>query len=90
MSSFVSKSDICPLTSDLSWRLGVLHETSFFVQGLFYNGSYWLNCGLQIYGDPEAADITFTSGMNTFVTGIDLTTQVIFTGEYLYTLRDWA
>ena len=34
-----------------------------------------------MYCDPEAADITFTSGMNTVVTGIDLTTQVIFTGE---------
>jgi len=68
----------------------VLHETSLLVQGLFYNGSYWLYCRLQIYGDPEAADITFTSGMNILVTGIDLTTQVLFTGECLYTIRDWA
>lgn len=36
--------------------------------------------GLQLFGDPEAADIVFTSGMNTLAIGIDLTTQVIFNG----------
>jgi hypothetical protein len=68
----------------------VLHVTSLLVQGLFHKGSYWLYCGLQMYCDPEAADITFTSGMNILVTGIDLTTQVLFTGECLFTIRDWA
>jgi inosine-uridine nucleoside N-ribohydrolase len=33
---------------------------------------------LRIYGDPKAADVVFTAGMNTLTTGIILTTQVIF------------
>lgn len=36
---------------------------------------------LQIYGDPEAADIVFTSGANIAVVGINITTQCKFTGE---------
>jgi uridine nucleosidase len=35
---------------------------------------------LQIYGDPEAADIVFTSGAEIVVVGINITTQVTFTG----------
>lgn len=35
---------------------------------------------LQIYGDPEAADVVFTSGANITVVGINITTQVQFTG----------
>lgn len=35
---------------------------------------------LQIYGDPEAADVVFTSGANITVVGINITTQVKFTG----------
>lgn len=35
---------------------------------------------MQIYGDPEAADIVFTSGANIDVVGINITTQVQFTG----------
>jgi len=41
-----------------------------------------------MYSDPEAADITFTSGMNILVTGIDLTTQVLFTEQDLVDIRD--
>lgn len=36
---------------------------------------------LQIYGDPEAADIVFTSGADIVVVGINITTQVKFTGN---------
>lgn len=36
---------------------------------------------LQIYGDPEAADVVFTSGANITVVGINITTQVKLTGE---------
>jgi inosine-uridine nucleoside N-ribohydrolase len=35
---------------------------------------------LQIYGDPEAADIVFTSGAEIVVVGINITTQFTFTG----------
>ncbi|CAK9232924.1 unnamed protein product [Sphagnum jensenii] len=41
-----------------------------------------------IYGDPEAADIVFTSGANTVVIGLNLTTQVIFTAGDLQEIRD--
>lgn len=36
---------------------------------------------LQIYGDPEAADVVFTSGANITVVGINITTQVKLAGE---------
>jgi len=36
---------------------------------------------LQIYGDPEAADVVFTSGADIVVVGINITTQVQFTGR---------
>lgn len=41
-----------------------------------------------IYGDPEAADIVFTSGANITVVGINITTQVMFTDEDLHQLRE--
>lgn len=40
-----------------------------------------------IYGDPEAADIVFTSGANIDVVGINITTQVKMTDEHLDELR---
>ncbi|CAM8949255.1 unnamed protein product [Rhodiola kirilowii] len=40
-----------------------------------------------IHGDPEAADIVFTSGANTDVVGINITTQVQFTDTDLNDLR---
>ncbi|PON42846.1 Inosine/uridine-preferring nucleoside hydrolase [Parasponia andersonii] len=40
-----------------------------------------------IYGDPEAADIVFTSGANIAVVGINITTQVKFTDTDLLDLR---
>lgn len=41
-----------------------------------------------IFGDPEAADLVFTSGMDTLVIGISLTTQVIFNDQDLSEIRD--
>lgn len=41
-----------------------------------------------IYGDPEAADIVFTSGADVDVVGINITTQVCFTDEDLLELRN--
>lgn len=41
-----------------------------------------------IYGDPEAADIVFTSGANITVVGINITTQVKLTDEDLHELRE--
>ncbi|KAK9734273.1 hypothetical protein RND81_04G127800 [Saponaria officinalis] len=41
-----------------------------------------------IYGDPEAADVVFTSGANITVVGINITTQVKFTDEDLHELRE--
>ncbi|XP_031102963.1 probable uridine nucleosidase 1 isoform X1 [Ipomoea triloba] len=41
----------------------------------------------QIYGDPEAADVVFTSGANIDVVGIDITTQVKMTDADLDELR---
>ncbi|XP_076928700.1 uridine nucleosidase 1-like [Bidens hawaiensis] len=40
-----------------------------------------------IYGDPEAADIVFTSGANMTVVGINITTQVKLTDDDLDELR---
>ena len=40
-----------------------------------------LLCDCQIYGDPEAADVVFTSGANIDVVGINITTQVKLTGS---------
>nr|POF14395.1 uridine nucleosidase 1 [Quercus suber] len=40
-----------------------------------------------IYGDPEAADVVFTSGANIAVVGINVTTQVMFTDDDLLELR---
>ncbi|KAK6944021.1 Inosine/uridine-preferring nucleoside hydrolase domain [Dillenia turbinata] len=40
-----------------------------------------------IYGDPEAADIVFTSGADIVVVGINITTQVKFTDADLLELR---
>ena len=40
-----------------------------------------------IYGDPEAADVVFTSGANITVVGINITTQVKFTDDDLLQLR---
>ncbi|GAB4856433.1 Uridine nucleosidase 1 [Ancistrocladus abbreviatus] len=39
-----------------------------------------------IYGDPEAADVVFTSAANITVVGINITTQVKFTDEDLHEL----
>ncbi|KAF7818771.1 uridine nucleosidase 1 [Senna tora] len=41
-----------------------------------------------IYGDPEAADIVFTSGANIVVVGINITTQVQFTDADLLELKE--
>ncbi|KAJ9695164.1 hypothetical protein PVL29_010584 [Vitis rotundifolia] len=40
-----------------------------------------------IYGDPEAADVVFTSGANIVVVGINITTQIKFTDADLHQLR---
>ncbi|CAN0880023.1 Uridine nucleosidase 1 [Linum grandiflorum] len=40
-----------------------------------------------IYGDPEAADVVFTSGADIVVVGINITTQVKFTDDDLLGLR---
>ncbi|KAK1389618.1 Uridine nucleosidase 1 [Heracleum sosnowskyi] len=44
--------------------------------------------GEWIYGDPEAADILFTSGANIEVIGINITTQVKLTDDDLTDLRE--
>ncbi|BAT85847.1 hypothetical protein LR48_Vigan03g241000 [Vigna angularis] len=41
-----------------------------------------------IYGDPEAADVVFTSGANIVVVGINITTQVQFTDADLLQLKE--
>ncbi|KAK7396669.1 hypothetical protein VNO78_17826 [Psophocarpus tetragonolobus] len=41
-----------------------------------------------IYGDPEAADIVFTSGANIVVVGINITTQLKFTDDDLLELKE--
>ncbi|XP_058107657.1 uridine nucleosidase 1-like isoform X2 [Magnolia sinica] len=40
-----------------------------------------------IYGDPEAADVVFTSGADIVVVGINITTQVTLTDEALAELK---
>ncbi|OMO68296.1 hypothetical protein COLO4_29777 [Corchorus olitorius] len=41
-----------------------------------------------IYGDPEAADVVFTSGANIVVVGINITTQVKMTDDDLLELKE--
>ncbi|ESW34878.1 hypothetical protein PHAVU_001G188700 [Phaseolus vulgaris] len=41
-----------------------------------------------IYGDPEAADVVFTSGADIVVVGINITTQVQFTDADLIQLKE--
>nr|XP_029146819.1 probable uridine nucleosidase 1 isoform X4 [Arachis hypogaea]XP_029149624.1 probable uridine nucleosidase 1 isoform X4 [Arachis hypogaea] len=41
-----------------------------------------------IYGDPEAADIVFTSGANIVVVGLNITTQIKFTDADLLKLKE--
>ncbi|KAK1288878.1 Uridine nucleosidase 1 [Acorus calamus] len=41
-----------------------------------------------IYGDPEAADVVFTSGADIVVVGINITTQVMLTDDDLSELKD--
>lgn len=41
----------------------------------------WFLLYMQIYGDPEAADVVFTSGADITVVGINITTQLRLTGE---------
>ncbi|KNA18920.1 hypothetical protein SOVF_065850 [Spinacia oleracea] len=41
-----------------------------------------------IFGDPEAADVVFTSGANITVVGINITTQVKLTDSDLHGLRE--
>ena len=58
-----------------------LHFQSF----LYFNYQISYNLGLdglslQIHGDPEAADIVFTSRANIVVVGLNITRQVKFTG----------
>ncbi|KAF8403256.1 hypothetical protein HHK36_011357 [Tetracentron sinense] len=43
---------------------------------------------LQIYGDPEAADVVFTCGADIVVVGINITTQVKLTDADLSELKD--
>lgn len=50
--------------------------TIFYV--LFVNALGW-----QIFGDPDAADIVFTSGANILAVGINVTHQVVMTGNAL-------
>lgn len=38
---------------------------------------------VQIYGDPEAADIVFTCGAEIVVVGLNVTTQVMLSGKFL-------
>lgn len=45
---------------------------SFFILDL------WL--GAQIFGDPDAADIVFTSGADILAVGLNVTHQVVFSG----------
>lgn len=37
----------------------------------------------QIFGDPDAADVVFTSGANIVAVGINVTHQVVLTGTLL-------
>lgn len=47
--------------------------------------SYFLIPALddQIFGDPDAADIVFTSGADVLAVGINVTHQVVLTGASL-------
>lgn len=80
---------LCSFIAVLIWNLVSFTCDSFifFLKILSFlfsiSADYSLNlhlCDWQIYGDPEAADIVFTSGANIDVVGINITTQVKLTG----------
>ncbi|KAJ8615163.1 hypothetical protein MRB53_034535 [Persea americana] len=54
----------------------------------FVSGNVTPAAEANIYGDPEAADVVFTSGANIDVIGINITTQVRLTDEDLSALRN--
>eukprot|EP00249_Psilotum_nudum_P008967 c21624_g1_i1 orf=65-1132(+) len=61
----------------------------FILGGSFFaSGNVTPAAEANIYGDPEAADIVFTSGAEIVVIGINLTTQITLTEEDLCEIRD--
>lgn len=44
----------------------------------------------QIFGDPDAADIVFTSGADILTVGLNVTHQVIFTGRCTISMHPFA
>lgn len=81
-----------PLTN---LALAIKRDASFpsKVKRIVILGGAFFACGnvnpaaeANIYGDPEAADILFTSGANIDVVGINITTQIMLTDEDLSTL----
>ncbi|GMN39401.1 hypothetical protein TIFTF001_008636 [Ficus carica] len=72
---------LVPLSQSCS-KTGLVPRCRIYVESPFSRATRpW------IYGDPEAADIVFTSGANIDVVGINITTQVQFTDADLLDLR---
>lgn len=44
--------------------------------------SRFLQTDKQIFGDPDAADIAFTSGADVVAVGLNVTHQVVFSGTF--------
>lgn len=44
----------------------------------------------QIFGDPDAADIVFTSGADILTVGLNVTHQVFFTGRCTISMHPFA
>eukprot|EP00246_Nothoceros_aenigmaticus_P014535 TRINITY_DN5577_c1_g2_i2.p1 TRINITY_DN5577_c1_g2~~TRINITY_DN5577_c1_g2_i2.p1 ORF type:complete len:187 (-),score=27.17 TRINITY_DN5577_c1_g2_i2:329-889(-) len=64
-------------------------EELVIVGGAFFSsGNVNPAAEANIYADPEAADLVFTSGANIVVIGINLTTQVTLSAEHLEGIRD--
>lgn len=54
-----------------------------FAHSLSYASCSDLLIENQIFGDPDAADIVFTSGADVLAVGINVTHQVVLTGTLL-------
>lgn len=70
------------------------HALGFQVYSLCYIYACFVAHLHKIFGDPDAADIVFTSGADVLAVGINVTHQVVLTGtfsiDYIITISSYG